>query len=388
MTFIDDGEAETNRRAEERRLWLEERRLGVGGSDIDSVYNDPPYGCSRRLYYDKVDAPPDYPELEARLLRLGRDLEEFVADEYAALTGRKLALTGGPSVMEDLPHRRANPDRFIIESGPEDDCPVEAEGIGALEIKTMNDWVFRNATENGLPERHIRQLQWTMGVAGCAWGAFAIFDRSSADLEAFDVEFDPEMFDAMAEAVDTFWAAHVVPRTPPEPLPQEDGRCRECPWRVTCRGTHLAETARRFAGERPDRPEIEYFDTLELQEAIGEFLTAKAELDACQERIGAARGKILEAITDRDAEGIITNVREAVRGDGFRVYNRLVGKTTWDRKGLEALPPVLRIVGKSPAKVQALLAEQGIKARVITIRDKYRRTDPAGGGRPLRIYIS
>ena len=44
----------------DRAQFLQDRKQGVGGSDIASLFNIG-WGCKRRLFYDKTNTPEDFP---------------------------------------------------------------------------------------------------------------------------------------------------------------------------------------------------------------------------------------------------------------------------------------------------------------------------------------
>ena len=66
-----------------RALWLDERRKGIGGSDMADLFELPELGgCQRRLWYDKTNTPPDVPRLPLLVMRRGQALEALAAAEY------------------------------------------------------------------------------------------------------------------------------------------------------------------------------------------------------------------------------------------------------------------------------------------------------------------
>ncbi len=215
-----------------REEWLAERRLGVGGSDAHHLFNEPPYGCQKRLWLDKRDTPPDYPEVVSQSMRRGRLLEPTAADEYARVTGRELFVQSA-AVSHSHPWARVNIDRAIEDPdrGPDD--------LGVLEIKTVNHYLWRrynkDETQNpGIPAAHIWQIQHGMFVTGSSWGAFAIFYGGDCALLHWDVERDEALIDQIKDAGDRFW--RLVENGPmPDALDEIGRACHSCPWRITCR---------------------------------------------------------------------------------------------------------------------------------------------------------
>src|ERR1700744_2385168 len=110
-----------------KELWLEERRKGIGGSDVASVLNAG-YGCRRRLHYDKTGVPPDFgrPEDEISILERGTELEDIIAEKYSRKTGRKIRRMP-TRVSRDNAYMRVNVDRVILN---------DDRGPGVLECKS------------------------------------------------------------------------------------------------------------------------------------------------------------------------------------------------------------------------------------------------------------
>lgn len=214
-----------------RETFLAERKLGIGGSDIASVFGIG-YGCRRRLWYDKRDVPGDYPREETQAMKLGVVLEPFFAEEYQRLTSRAI----GQAFSEphrDFPELRVNADRNIY---------MDDDTTWVLEIKAVGRAMFYKVKREGLPEDYILQLQHAMLVKGAPAGAFAVGSRDSGELLHWDVPANPELHKAILEEGPKFWA--LVQNGPmPEALEPEDRRCQNCSWRLTCHGNAFIPTA-------------------------------------------------------------------------------------------------------------------------------------------------
>ena len=78
-----------------------DRTRFIGGSDLGHIVNAPPYGCARKLWYQKRGVQPDYEiEFRGHLIR-GTKLEPLIVEEYQARTGRKVRRTGSRFGEED-----------------------------------------------------------------------------------------------------------------------------------------------------------------------------------------------------------------------------------------------------------------------------------------------
>lgn len=71
-----------------REEWLEYRRAGIGGSDAAVIVGLNPWRSLSELYADKLGLLPDKEDNEQ--MRIGRDLEEYVARRFCEATGKKV----------------------------------------------------------------------------------------------------------------------------------------------------------------------------------------------------------------------------------------------------------------------------------------------------------
>ena len=65
----------------------EVRKTGFGGSDAHHYANIEPYGCARRVVYDKMGVPADYPFTGNNHTERGIWLEPIVAELTTEATG-------------------------------------------------------------------------------------------------------------------------------------------------------------------------------------------------------------------------------------------------------------------------------------------------------------
>lgn len=349
-----------------REEWLAARRsAGIGGSEIAAVVGDDGT-CARKLAYEKLGATPDYDD-EPALFRLGRFLEPFAADEYAAQTGRTLAV---PPVNQffhhpDVPIAFASPDRFIT---------AEANGATyaprpVLEIKSHNPELFRLVQLTGATDQNTRQLHWTMACTGAPFGAFAHLNRESGELLAYDVTRHDGLVSDMLEAAQRWWRDHVEAEQLPEALPTLE-YCGDCRFRRTCKGV----TSRAVAPEKKKAPQPAYVASEDLADAVFEYERAGAAERAASEARATARARILALL---QALGL-----DAAKGDEFKVYARTQESWRWDGDALLALPPVLQVPDLERAR--AVLTAAGIDAEALLLRERFRLRSES---QPVRVYV-
>jgi predicted phage-related endonuclease len=104
--------AETQAR---REAFLQERKKGVGGSDVASVFNEG-YGCRLRLWREKRGEVPDYPREENDAMLIGTALEPIAAMKYEREARRTVIIVKRPIIHPLHPELRVNVDRQIMPS--------------------------------------------------------------------------------------------------------------------------------------------------------------------------------------------------------------------------------------------------------------------------------
>jgi len=261
---------------------IEERKSGIGGSDVHHLFSEKPYGCSRKLFYEKTGQEADHPVTDTGVMERGNVLEPVTADFYVKETGHKIVRRNEALVHKDYPWARANVDRLIHN---------DPRGVGVLECKTAGREMFFKIKKEGLPSSYILQLQWYLFVTGYKWGAFAVLWADGWQFLHFEVERDGEMIKHLLDAGQSFWR-NKDNRMPPR-LDSSDKRCKTCPFRTTCQGEALLNAVSSDNGEIP----TDY----SLDDLVNEFIRYKEIVDEATELMEGSKLKLKEAIGDRPA---------------------------------------------------------------------------------------
>jgi putative phage-type endonuclease len=271
--------------------FLAERRTGIGGSDLGGILNAEPYGCARRVWYEKRGDVPDYlPANPAALLR-GQRLEDLIAEEYSLQTGRKIRRMGvrrHPEQDWALVHA----DRQILN---------DSRGPGVLECKSANWRVFAEMKREGLPQAYIAQVQWALYVTGYEWGAFAVLEPSAWELVHFEVQRDEALIAGLVSCARGFW--RLVPDgVAPDRLPDpRDRRCATCVFRRTCRGEEMAAVARLPEEDVGPLPEER---TPEFEQMAADYVFARDRREEAEELEEAVAARIKETLGERTAVSV------------------------------------------------------------------------------------
>lgn len=305
-----------------RAEFLAERRTGIGSSDAASLMNVG-YGCKRRLWYEKVGVPADYPFEGNNLTRLGQALEPLFRELYMEETKREVFQDGLHRHI-DLPFLLAHPDGRI--GGKED-----TRSHGVLEVKALGRAMFYRSKREGVSEDYILQVQWAMMVTGAIWGSFAIGSRDNGDLLYFDFDRNWDLSDTLEQEGIEFWKTVEIGRdelrnlhypeigmsnalalAPPR-LSPDDARCHQCGWRDTCQGAALMEIAKKDDGSIAEANEL-FPLYAEYKQRSGMVKEAEDLLDETKEELKTAIGD--RTAVSVNGRKILWRPQTAMRWDG------------------------------------------------------------------------
>lgn len=185
-----------------RKEWLEQRRKSIGGSDAAAVIGLSQWASPYTVYLDKKGELPEKEETEA--IRLGNDLEGYVAQRWCEATGKKVRRLQAMLYNPDFPFAHADVDRMVIG----EDAGLECKTTSTLDIKQFRGVDF--------PEKYYAQCVHYMAVTGCKrWHlAVLVFGRG---FYTFTLERDEDEIKALMEAERAFWFKNVLAENPPSP---------------------------------------------------------------------------------------------------------------------------------------------------------------------------
>lgn len=182
-----------------REDWLKERRKSLGGSDVAAVLGMNEY-CSRyTLYCDKKGKLPEKEDSEA--MRIGRDLEEYVAKRFTEKTGKKVRRENAIIRNPEMPYLHANVDRVLIG----EDAVLECKTVSALNLKHYKNGEY--------PDRFYAQCCEYMLVCGFKKAYLAVLVLGKG-FYVFEIERDEAELSALNDACKEFWKL-VENDTPP-----------------------------------------------------------------------------------------------------------------------------------------------------------------------------
>lgn len=180
--------------------WLEERRNSIGGSDAAGVIGLSPYSSPYSVWADKLGITPPKEDTEA--MRLGRDLEEYVAKRFEEATGKKVRRLNAILRNTDYPFAHADLDRVVVG----ENAILECKTTSTLNIKQFKDTEF--------PDKYYCQCVHYLAVTGWqrVYLAVLVFGKG---FFVYTLERDEEEIAALMNAEGTFWREYVETKTPP-----------------------------------------------------------------------------------------------------------------------------------------------------------------------------
>lgn len=182
--------------------WLELRKSSIGGSEAGIIMGSNPYASLLSLYLDKKGLSSPKETNEA--MRLGNDLEAYVAERYMEKTGNKVRNDNFMYQHDDYDFITANIDRRIV-----------GENAG-LECKTMSSFNGYKLDEGEVPAWYYAQTQHYMMVMGFDYMDLAILVYQNG-VYTFHIERNEEYIqELLAKEID-FWKTYIEADQVPEP---------------------------------------------------------------------------------------------------------------------------------------------------------------------------
>lgn len=170
--------------------WLEHRRKSIGGSDASAIIGMNKYSSPYTVWADKLGKIPPKEDNEA--MRLGRDLEEYVAKRFTEATGKKVRRENNILINPDIPFAHANVDRMIVG----EDAGFEAKTTSVLNLSKFKDGEY--------PENYYVQCVHYLMVTGCKRWYLGVLVLG-VEFKWFVIERDEGEIEALRKSEADFW---------------------------------------------------------------------------------------------------------------------------------------------------------------------------------------
>ena len=182
-----------------RGEWLERRRKTIGGSDAAAITGLNDYSSPYTVWADKLGKLPEKEDSEP--MRLGRDLEDYVAKRFTEKTGKKVRKENSMLYNPQYPFAHADVDRMVI-----------GEDAG-LECKTTSIMNLKKFKNGEYPANYYVQCVHYLAVTGCKRWYLGVLVLGEG-FHDFVIERDEGEIAALMESEEAFWK-YVESQTPP-----------------------------------------------------------------------------------------------------------------------------------------------------------------------------
>ena len=285
-------------RCDSDEVWREERRKGIGGSDVAAIMWLSAYRTPYQVWLDKVQGIGD--DISDKPAVVWGNILEHIIGEYYAQEHQDRTVRRVNGMMRSIarPWAQASLDYEVRD--PE-------LGWGVLEIKTAG-WRREDDWSEGVPVYYQTQVAHYLSVSGRPFADVAVL-IAGQDYREYRVMRDEEDVETVNRAVDEFWHNHVESGVAPD----------------------VDAPDNRYVFEAHPEQGTEYAEVSDAKtsDLLGRWLSAKADLDYAKERVEELSAKLKDAIGD--SRGLESQV-------GRLTWNRFE-RSTFDTKRFRAEHP-------------------------------------------------
>jgi putative phage-type endonuclease len=254
--------------------FLVTRRSGIGGSDAGAILGLSPWKTPLDVWLEKTGQADSMEDTAATYW--GRKLEDLVADEYVARTGRKVERCNDTLRHPERFYMLGHVDRLIWDGDRRPRVRGEIRTRRILECKTAGAFMAPEWGEAGtdqIPEAYLCQVQHYLAVTGCEVADVAVL-IGGRDFRLYEIPRDNELIRLLEDAEAQFWAL-VMENVPPAPR-------------------SLADIAKRW----PRDSGGQVMASQEVEQMVFELRAMKDHAKDLDARIEACEGEIKKALMD------------------------------------------------------------------------------------------
>ena len=185
-----------------REVWLKLRKQGIGGSDAGAICGFNPWRSAIDVYVDKTSEKIE--DIDNEAMRVGRDLEDYVAQRFMEATGKKVRRRNALLQHDKHAWMLADIDREIVGEN------------ALLECKTANAYSSDKWADGKIPESYELQCHHYMAVTGAEKVYIACLIMG-IEFVVREIERDEEVIANLISIEEDFWFNHVVEKRMPPP---------------------------------------------------------------------------------------------------------------------------------------------------------------------------
>ena len=182
--------------------WLKLRKTGIGGSGAGAVCGVNPYSSAIKVFRDKTT--DNYSKTNNEAIRIGHDLEQYVAERFCEATGLKIRRSNYMYRSIEHPFMIADVDRLVV------GCDA------GLECKTVSAYNADKWADGKTPLHYVMQCYHYMVVTGRkTWYIAAVI--LGKEFVYRKLEWDDEAISALIDTEEHFWNDYILTRIMPSP---------------------------------------------------------------------------------------------------------------------------------------------------------------------------
>lgn len=182
--------------------WLQNRRIGIGGSDASAICGVNKYKTTLEVWMDKLGLSEGSESSEAAYW--GTVMEPIIREEFSRRTGLTVLLEKSILQSTENPFMIANLDG-IIEDPQKGKCIFEAKTASTYKA---TEW------ENGIPDEYLIQVQHYLAVTGFSGAYIAVLIGGNSFKYDF-IQRDEALIEMLIKIEKDFWDL-VLAKTQPE----------------------------------------------------------------------------------------------------------------------------------------------------------------------------
>lgn len=291
-----------------------DRNTFIGGSDAGTILGLNPWKSAYTLWAEKTGRKEvkDISDLER--IRLGNDLEDYVASRFTEATGKKVRRDNTRYFLKEYPYIVGHIDRRVI-----------GEKAG-LEIKTTSQIAKTEFEKGDIPMTYYCQCMHYMVVTGFDHWYLAILSFQRG-FYWFRIDRNEEEIEALVEAEEDFWKC-----AQSDVIPNIDG------------SESTAETIQEIYPEA----NTEAVDIEPMRETIETLESVKDQIKALETLKKEYESLIKESLKDAE-NGLIR---------GYRVTWKNVDRESFDSKKFKAEHPDMYLEYVKQSRYRTLRIEK------------------------------
>ncbi|MFJ8516149.1 YqaJ viral recombinase family nuclease [Lysinibacillus xylanilyticus] len=178
-----------------RDEWLDARRAGIGGSDVGAIMGFNQYKSAYQVFLEKTGQYSE--EVDNEAVYFGNALEDFVAQEFAKRTGKKVRRLNKMLVHPEHDFMLANVDRVVVGER------------AVLECKTASEYVKDAWDGEEIPASYLCQVHHYLAVTGFEKAYIAVLVGGNKFIWK-EIDRDEEFIQILIDREKDFWENYVL----------------------------------------------------------------------------------------------------------------------------------------------------------------------------------